>query len=161
MQYITIRNREIYKLQIIASSVVALFIFFLSVYSLWGLFGFLLVILLLTRTTGVELDVKNKKFRKYTSFLNTRKGYWKPIKEGMHLVIMIKRGVKTTTGTLATSSLKTKGGFSELYLMNATQTYRFYINSSENHEMIENQAKELSKRLGVTIEKYNPRGRRR
>lgn len=58
---------------------------------------------------------------------------------------------------MLTSSLKVKGGFSELYFMDKNHTQRFYITSSENHNDIKTLADELSNELKIPIESYKPR----
>jgi len=58
---------------------------------------------------------------------------------------------------MLTSNLKVKGGFSELYLMDKNHIQRFYIASSENHGYIDELSNELSFKLKVNTELFNPK----
>jgi hypothetical protein len=155
---IRFHNKELYKLSLLIAVFVALAsLFFAKVVDPSYCFGLILSLLVLTYSQGVEFDPVNKRYRNYKSFLFMRKGVWKEIGENKELVVLVKHGTKSTTGTMMTASLKIKGGFSELYLMNATHTNRFFIDSSENHEQIDHRAFVLSQQLGLPIRPFSPR----
>ncbi len=151
-------NKELYKLNIL----IAVFIFLAALF-----FGIvvhpaylvltLLAFVVLTFYQGVEFNPSTKQYRNYKSFLFKRLGEWKDLGEDNELVVLVKHGVKSTTGTMMTASLKTKGGFSELYLMNSNHTRRFFVDSSENHDQIDKRALALSKQLGLPVRPFSPK----
>lgn len=154
----TIRNKELYRLNIILGIVLSVLVFLFSMgFSGWFSIGFILVAIVLGKTKGVEFDIKNRKYRKYSQLFMRRTGTWKEIEDKIDLVILVKHGVKSTTGTMLTSTLKVKGNFSELYLMDKSYTQRFFIDSSENHDYIKSLAHELSSLLSIKVESFNPK----
>lgn len=158
MTTITIRNKELHKLYIIIGIILSLInlLFSLAV-SNWFYLSFLFVGAIMSNTTGVQFDIKNKLYRKYKHFCCWTRGEWKSIGENKELVILVKHGVQTTTGTMMTGSLKTKGGFSELYLMDESHLRRLFIASSENHKSIELLSNKLSQLLEIEINPYKPK----
>lgn len=158
MTTMTIRNKELHKLYIIIGIIMTLVILFFSqAVSKWFYIGYLFVVAIMSNTTGVEFDIKNKLYRKYKHFCFWTSGEWKAIGENKELVILVKHGVQSTTGTMMTGSLKTKGGFSELYLMDESHLRRFFIASSENHKSIELLSNKLSQLLEIEIKPYRPK----
>ena len=154
----TIRNKELHRLQLIIGVMLSIIVFVCAqAVSPWYYFGFILVVLVVTKTAGVQFDATNNRYRKYVHFCFMTGGTWKAIGENKVLVILVKHGVQTTQGTMMAGSLKTKGGFSELYLMDESHGRRFFIDASENHERLELRAKELSVLTGLNIEPYHPR----
>ncbi|PWH85084.1 hypothetical protein [Brumimicrobium oceani] len=154
----TIRNKELFRLNIILGIVLLILILLFSLgFSAWFSIGFVFVSIIWGKSKGVEFDFKNRKYRKYSQLFIWKTGDWKEITDKIDLVILVKHGVKSTSGTMLTSSLKIKGGFSELYFMDESHTQRFYIASSENHEYIESLADDLSSRLMIPIAAYKPR----
>ena len=153
-----IRNKELYRLNIILGIVLSIFILLVSVgFSEWFLIGFIFVAVILGKTKGVQFDFENRKYRKYSRFFIWRTGVWKEVGKNVDLVLLVKHGVKSTSGTMLTSSLKVRGGFSELYFMDKSHTQRFFIDSSENHEYIETLTNGLNSELKIKIEMFNPR----
>jgi hypothetical protein len=151
-------NKELQKLNMIISIILLLvFVILTQTISYWFCFGFLSVEAILTSSTGVEFDVETKRYRKYSHFCFWTRGEWKNIGENKELVVLVKSGIQTTSGTMMTGSMETKLGFSELYLMDESHLRRFYIDSSENHASIEKLASELSGLLKLEIKPYQPR----
>jgi|SRR5690554_828609 len=154
----TIRNKELYRLNIIIGIVLSILVLLFSMgFSGWFSIGFILVAIILGKTKGVQFDIKNRRYRKYSQLFMRKTGTWKEIENNIDLVILMKHGVKSTTGTMLTSTLKVKGNFSELYLMDKSHTQRFFIDSSENHDYIKSLAYELSSLLNIKIESFNPK----
>jgi hypothetical protein len=153
-----IRNKELQKLYTISGIFLSIGCLLLTLLvSYWFNIGLLLVVAILTSSTGVEFDIETKRYRKYTHFSFWTSGEWKNIGENKELVILVKSGIQTTSGTMMTGSLETKLGFSELYLMDESHLRRFFIDSSENHTSIEKLAGELSGLLKLEINPYQPR----
>jgi hypothetical protein len=151
-------NKELQKLNIISGIILSIGCLLLTLLlSYWFNIGFLLIVAILTSSKGVEFDIETKRYRKYAHFCFWTRGEWKNIGEKKELVILVKSGVQTTSGTMMTGSLETKLGFSELYLMDESHLRRFFIDSSENHASIEKLASELSGLLRLEIMPYQPR----
>lgn len=151
-------NKELQKLYIIISIILLLvFVILTQTISYWFNIGFLFVVAILTSSTGVEFDVETNRYRKYSHFCFWTRGEWKNIGENKELVILVKSGIQTTSGTMMTGSMETKLGFSELYLMDESHLRRFYIDSAENHASIEKLASKLSGLLKLEIKPYQPR----
>jgi hypothetical protein len=161
MKIMTIRNRELHRLFIVVGVLLALVtLLFSPIIGNWVYLGIPLGLVVISNTTGVQFDLGNRKYRKYSHICFWTRGEWKDIGSNKNLVILVKHGVKSTTGTLMTNTLKIKGGFSELYLMDETHIRRFFIDSSENHEAIETLALKLSESLNTEIKPYTPKHRR-
>lgn len=154
----TIRNKELSRLNIIMGIVLLILILLFSVgFSTWFSIGFVLVSIIWGKSKGVEFDFKKRKYRKYSQLFIWKTGVWKEITDKIDLVILVKHGVKSASGTMLTSSLKIKGGFSELYFMDESHTQRFFIDSSGNPEYIEKLSDELSSKLNIQIKSYSPK----
>jgi len=161
MKTVTIRNRELHRLYIIVGILLSLIILLFSqAVSNWFYLGILIVAVIVTNTSGVQFDPVNRKYRKYKHLCLYTWGEWKDIGANKNLVVLVKHGVQTTTGTMMTASLKTKGGFSELYLMDESHSRRFFISSSESHKTIDSLAINLSDLLKIELKPYNPRRKR-
>lgn len=154
----TIRNKELYRLNIIIGIVLSILVLLFSMgFSAWFSIGFVLMSIIWGKSKVVEFDFKNRKYCKYSQLFIWKTGVWKEITDKIDQVILVKHGVKSTSGTMLTSTLTVKGGFSELYFMDESHTQRFYISSSENHEYIESLADDLSSRLKNPIAAFKPR----
>ena len=155
---ITFRNKELHRLNIMVGIMLALiFTFFAFSFHPWMFSGLILSFIVGSKNAGVEFDSENNTYRKYDEILFSRKGTWKSIGKNKDLVILVKHGVQTTIGTMAVATVKRKGGFSELYLMDSSHIHRFFIDSSENHGKIERKAKMLSDKMGLTVKPYRPK----
>jgi hypothetical protein len=158
MTTMTIKNKELHKLYLIIGFVMSLVILLISqTVSNWFYLGFPIVIAIMSNTSGVQFDFKNKMYRKYKHFCFWTRGEWKSIGNNKELVVLVKHGVQTTAGTMMTASLKTKGGFSELYLMDESHLRRFFIDSSEDHNSVELLANKLGELLEIEVKPYRPR----
>jgi len=152
-----IRNKELHRLFIIAAILFALMsVFFTIAVSSWFYVGLPLAMVIMGNSSGVQFDIDERRYRNYKRFCFWTYGEWKNIGENKNLVVLVKHGVQTTAGTMLTGSLETKGGFSELYLMDGSHINRFFIDSSGNHKKIDLLAIELSQLLNVQIKTYNP-----
>ena len=85
-------NKELQKLYTISGIFLSILCLFLTLFvSFWFNIGFLLVVAILTSSTGVEFDVDTKRYRKYAHFCFWTRGEWKNIGENKELVILVKR----------------------------------------------------------------------
>jgi hypothetical protein len=157
MNIITIRNKELHRLYIVVGILLLFVVLLFSQINSWIYLSIPFIWMIISNTSGVQFDSENRKYRRYKHFLFWTRGEWKDLGNNKNLVVLVKHGTKSTTGTLMTHTLKIKGGFSELYLMDETHTRRFFIDSSENHEAIESSAKELSESLNVEMKSFNPK----
>lgn len=158
MKTITIKNKEVQNLNRVISAVLLLVTFILmNLLSVWSVFGLLVVFIVLTKQTGVQFNIDNRRYRNFSKLLFSYNGEWKELKNNKRFVILKKHGSKKTLGTMATSSYETKGSFSELYLMDISHTRRFYVDSSTSTSEIKALAKKLSEQLAVSIEVFNPK----
>lgn len=157
MSVITIRNKELHRLFIVVGVLLMLVLLLFSQINSWVYLCIPFVLMVVSNTSGVQFDADNRKYRMYKHFLFWTRGEWKDLGDNKNLVVLVKHGTKSTTGTLMTNTLKIKGGFSELYLMDETHTRRFFIDSSENHDAIESLAKELCEGLKVDLKPFNPK----
>lgn len=154
---ISITNQELYKLNIIIACVLIVPICLFSfAYSLI-LFLLLLPIFILTIYSGVQIDTKNKRYRKFKNILFTKRGEWKELKDEYELVILSKSGVKSVIGSRMATQLDIDMGYFELYLMSANHLNRFYLDASIEAKEIKELANLISNETGLSIVRFNPK----
>lgn len=153
----TIPYKEVRTLYIISVIFLDLFVIFLAIAFSWFiLIATIFTGLLLTKKSGFQIDYDNNTYRRYTSFLGSKKGKWKPIHSNFEIVILKKKGKKSTTGTMGTGILKTSGYLYELYFMGSKHLQRIFIQMCEEESDIKVLANEISENLGLPVKKYNP-----
>lgn len=153
---ITIPNRELFRINLVIAIIVGLLLLFFTIITYFVLFGFIPIALILTKTTGAEIDPNRMRYRKYSSLLWFKHGKWKRIPLGASLVILTKHGVKSTKGTMLGGEYRAPGVFHELYLMSRSHRSRFYLDSSSNTKRIKRLANDISEKCEVPIQRYNP-----
>lgn len=153
---ITIPNRELFRINLVIAVIVSLLLILFSIMTHFVLFGFIPIFLILTKTTGAEIDPKRMRYRKYNSLLWLKHGKWKRIPLGASLVILTKHGSKTTKGSIIGGEYRAQGIFHELYLMSRSHRSRFYLDSGSNPKRIKRLANDISEKCEVPIQRYNP-----
>lgn len=157
MEVITVKNDELALLNRIIAICVAFFSLFLgTLVSFWFFAGFLLVILVIRRSSGVQFDVTNRKYRKFENLGLWTQGQWKELGTTKNFVVLVKHGVKTTYSIDRNDDYQASGYYCELYLMDDRHINRLFVDSSGDHEEIEKLAISLSQRLEVDLKPYQP-----
>lgn len=155
--YLFIRNRELYKINVILAvlglPVMCVWSYYLSA---WYVLGVLGCFSLLTKISGVELDLEQRKIRNCRRFFGFSRGHWKEFTAFTVLVLLTKRGSKTMEGVRSGRSYELKGVFYELYLMDAFHRRRIFLDSSENKARLDQMMHLLKERLSLSVEGYHP-----
>lgn len=157
MKNISIRNKELQRLNTIIGMLLAMLTLLFCALSIY--FGFMLLIafVIMSKATGVEIDFETSRYRSYKSIIGRRTGEWKTIPENAELIVITKQGAQSTTGTNGTSDLKTKAQFYELYLMDKTHQNRFYLYSTENKKSMDILVQVITENSNLTLGVYSPK----
>lgn len=157
MSRLQIENKELNKLNnLIVFAIIFLSIWFSIFFTFYFLFFLITIFIFLSKSSGVEIDFEKKLYRKYSEIFLIRKGQWKELNDKIRIVILQKKGIQTTTGTLGTGQLETISSFFELYFMDVNHINRFFLHSSSNKNEIFEMANNISKQSGLKLETYNP-----
>ena len=158
-----IKDKESYRLSILSAIVVLLTIPFLLAVVEIVFFKIMIVLsvaaigyVILSKSSGLELDFSMKRYRKYNKFLRKTKGEWRDLSKFPNIVVLSKTGSKTASGTLMTSSLKVLQGFYELYLMDENHLKRLFILSTDDFNVLQRKITTLKLKLNIPEVPYNP-----
>lgn len=158
-----IKDKESYRLSIIGAIVVLLTIPFLLAAASSSILKVIIVLsaatvafLILSKSSGLELDFSMKQYRKYNKFLINTKGEWRDLSKFPNIVVLSKTGSKTASGTLMTSTLKVKQGYYELYLMDKHHLKRLFILSTDDTRELNKKIMTLKSKLKIPEQPYNP-----
>jgi len=153
-----IENKELNKLNnLIVFGIIFISIWFSIFFTFFFLFFLLTIFIFLSKSAGVEIDFEKRLYRKYREILLLRKGQWKELNDKIRIVILEKKGIQTTTGTLGTGQLETTSNFFELYFMDVNHINRFFLHSSSNKNEILELAQKISHNTNLKLETYNPK----
>ncbi len=153
-----IENKELNKLNnLIVFGIIFISIWFSIFFTFFFLFFLLTIFIFLSKSSGVEIDFEKRLYRKYREILLMRKGQWKELNDKIRIVILEKKGIQTTTGTLGTGQLETTSNFFVLYFMDVNHINRFFLHSSSNKNEILELAQKISHNTNLKLENYNPK----
>jgi hypothetical protein len=154
-----IKDKESYRLSILSAIVVLLTIPFLLAVVEIVYFKVMIVLsvsaigyVILSKSSGLELDFSMKRYRKYNKFLRKTKGEWRDLSKFHNIVVLSKTG----SGTLMTSSVKVLQGFYELYLMDENHIKRLFILGTDDFNVLQRKITTLKLKLNIPEVPYNP-----
>lgn len=157
MSNITVRNKELYKINLIVGiSILVISLILASGTSLFFLFGMIITAIALSLYNGVEINSNKHEYRNFKSYFGIRKGKWNKIPNGASLVILSKHGKQTASGGRGAQEINRTTVYYELYLMNENHRNRFFIHNSEEKIEIETLARKISEQSKIEIKKYSP-----
>ena len=117
-----------------------------------GSFGVLLGLTLKFCTMGVQIDMKSKRIRSYSSYFGIRTGTWKDLPEFTKIVLTSKKVSFWNTPNGISPTFKTDTVTYTIGLF-AKGEQPEYIIQSESESLTEREAKRLAELLGVTLER--------
>ena len=118
----------------------------------------LLGIYLSFSTSGIEIDIDNKKFRDYAVYFGLRKGgKWRDLSKYPDLCLL-KTRESTTTFARSNASVTYKDNYYDLFLMTSTHRSKVFIERFKNKDSAHIKARELERILGKELKTYSPNG---
>jgi len=104
---------------------------------------------------GVQLDLINKMYRKYTSYYGIKTGKWKSFSSYPFLAVLSST-VSKTTSSKGQTALTTKDKYFDLCLLTKTHRKKIFVKRHENMESAISDARLLANELEVEYTKYTP-----
>lgn len=107
-------------------------------------------------STGIQIDVENKKYKHYSSYYGIKQGQWKTLDSYPCLAILQSRQSSTTHSIGNISSITNSENYYDIYLLDKTHRQKLLIKRLKNKEQASKDAKEFAENLGVEFTTYNP-----
>ncbi len=105
--------------------------------------------------TGVQIDIKDKKYKEYTIIYFINNGKWKPFGEFVNLAILTTRQSYTTYSGSNRSMTSTDKYF-DIFLLNKSHRQKLRVGRHKKRESAMESAKELAAKLGIPFVEYSP-----
>jgi hypothetical protein len=159
---IKIVDRDFYRFSIAASIAVlfASMALFQYVHPLCGLLA-LLIPVILTIQTGVELRFDRLQYRKFRSILGKRSGEWKKYTPEHVLVVLNKSGSKGIISLYTFQERMIDDVFLELYIMDPGHLKRLFLCASKEVAKIWRIVDHITQHSTLVLETYAPATARR
>jgi len=104
---------------------------------------------------GIQIDIKGKKYKEYTSIVNFKIGGWKPLDEYINIAILTSRQ-SYSTYSRANLSITNTDIYYDTFLLNQSHIQKLRVNRHKNKETAIADAKSLSNHLGFPFVEFSP-----
>lgn len=121
-----------------------------------GIISIIITIILFTLEVGVEINFQDRKYRYYVAILGFVNGRWKSI-DCFKAIILLRKDIR---GQLVSPKLVTDFNYKHIVfdvnLCSASHRTKFSLKNYRSIDDAMNQAKLLSEKLELPLEKYSP-----
>lgn len=120
-----------------------------------GILFMLIGIFLSLSHTGIDIDLKNNKFRCFSSHFGIKKGKWKEFENYPFLTLLTINQKQTVRGQ-GNAGVSTRFVVYRIHLLNKKHTEKILIKEYRNKTKAEKILNELANELGLKVEVYSP-----
>ncbi len=156
MKTILIPYSDNYRINIVAASFIGFCFLVASTKQTYFTFGFLFSIVILARSSGLEIDIENKRYRDYKKFFARMSGKWKPLDAYTDIVIQSKSGAKSVLGMRLTAEIKIKMIIHSVWLMDENHMKKIFLKSFPSYEEAKKFAEDMAIQSNFVLASFKP-----
>lgn len=120
----------------------------------------IILLVMVTATNGVKIDIQNKKYQYYFSVFGASFGKWQKWSDFSCIVLKSsrkKQDRRLTRDFVDRESSTRKFMTSEIYMMDSSHRKKIFCGSFSNSSDANKKAKEISIQLNLPIQKFSPK----
>jgi len=113
-------------------------------------------LLMLTHSSGLELDFESGKYRVFTKFFGKKKGEWRSLASYTALIILRKDGKTNLVATRSTFSSTLRYHEYQVFLTDQSHRKRLYLKHFDTADQAKKYTSDFMEKTGIPLERFNP-----
>lgn len=153
---VSLPNTDLFRLSLAgAISVLVMGLFMANVHPLFFC-AYVLIPVILTIRSGVDLDLTTLQYRKFSSVLGKKRGEWKSFSTANQLALLTKSGSKEVVNMRGMPAMDVPGEFYELYLMDPSHLKRLFLYSTKSRTKVKAIIDSITRQSAIQLVPFNP-----